>query len=182
MCAMRPTFPGLGHFLDSCRLGAREIVHLGAVAFHVVKLPRAGRPFRDKLPVANAQCAITLVLPEKRLALDRFAGKRRHEAATFWRLDLLAIALRGKTRATDVDRRRHDVDQVSRLMLELTLALDPPGPVRNQRRSDSTFVHEMFIEPEGRAGNIRPRLAISQPSLRRTRHGRRPAWALFPGR
>src|SRR5215203_5535925 len=79
--AFGPAIPGGDHVLDAVRLHASEVVHFGAVALHVVKLPRAIRAFRDELPVTDAERPISLVLPEQCVALDGLAGKRGQEAA-----------------------------------------------------------------------------------------------------
>ena len=62
--ALRPQFPRRGHFLHALRLRWGEVIHLGAIKIHVVKLPWGGAE-RDEFPFSIAERAIALVLPSE---------------------------------------------------------------------------------------------------------------------
>ena len=74
-------FPSPRQFTDFLGLLAREVMRLGAIVGEVVQFPCPVAPGGDELPVSDADCPVSFVLPPKLVVLDSaVTGKGRHEA------------------------------------------------------------------------------------------------------
>jgi hypothetical protein len=122
-------------FFNEIRAFRRQVVHLSAICVHIVQLPRL-LPLGDQLPFAGADAAIALMHEEDRiLAGNLLTGECRHEAGSCHRDSFLASYFRGIFSSRRLEYRGHNVDKVSRLIVELAVAIfcDSGWPVSDER-------------------------------------------------
>src|SRR5207253_1867836 len=139
--ALRPAFPHRDHRLHALRLLRREIVQLGTIRVHVIELPAAGM-LRDQLPLAVAQRTVALVLPEDRgRSTERLPFEGGAQTRAFHRGNILSRI----SGSFEIDRGRHQVDQVARLAFKFAPAGDAGRPVRDERGRDAALVLPVLV-------------------------------------
>ena len=158
-----------GHVPNAVRMLRGKIVHLGAIGFHVVELPRPGI-LSHKLPFPDADSGVAFVLPEQRTARTVGRGKRRDEAFTLARQDRVTIVFPGVRCAGDVENGRHDVRKLAWIVPQAASLGNARRPVHDERCGDAAFMHPVLVEPKRRVRQVRPRRAIALIGVFASRH------------
>ena len=93
-----------------------------------------GAELLKPLPFSMAYGAMTHMLPEHPFVwFQRITHKRRSETSALESLDLVTIVYSWVLSAGDFQYRRHDVDQIASVMIDLALLLfDGTGPMGDQ--------------------------------------------------
>lgn len=97
----------------------REIMHLRPVGTHVIQFPRLVL-LRHQFPIPDANRTVSFVFPVNRLAIEIVARKGRNEAESLGGLDPMVTHHFGVVGLSKINARRHDVDQMPGLMLDLS--------------------------------------------------------------
>ena len=109
-----------------------------------------------QFPLAHANSAIALVLPEHRLtARPAVASERLQQAFALDRRDLVAAELSWVVGAGNVDDRGGDVDDLGRLVNRARLA-NLCRPARYKRCGDAALVDPVLVATERSDADVRP--------------------------
>ena len=123
---------------------------------------------RDELPVADADRPVALVLPEDRVALDRLARERRHEALALQRRDRVRrlFGYFAPARSTHVATRSIRWPGCVR---SSPFGGDARRPVGDERRADAALVDPVLVLAERRVADVRPAAAVGDVGVGRRR-------------
>jgi len=146
-----------GEIPDPFRMGRGEIVVFDRIGGEVIQFPFT-LVRGDEFPVTDTHGAIALVLPEQRTRLGggRARPEEGHERSPLHRLNHLAPIIFRIGRARNLEHRRHEIDDVPRLLNQRAPGLNARRPVSNERGRDAAFVGLSLETPERGIAHVRP--------------------------